>query len=73
MTFRLAWLAVSLVGFRLTQSGPLHGGVAVGAADAGPPLPTPSAAIATAIAETAIRPEDFTSHSHVSATDAVAS
>ncbi|MER6086766.1 hypothetical protein [Streptomyces bluensis] len=52
---------MSLVGFRLGHSDPLHGGAAVEAADAGAPPPTPSAAIATAIAETVIRPEDLMS------------
>ncbi|MFE7567122.1 hypothetical protein ACFU76_09175 [Streptomyces sp. NPDC057539] len=62
MTFKEAWLAVSLVGFRLVQSSaPLHVGAAVSAAEAGAPLPTPSAANATAIAETATRPEDLMS------------
>ncbi|GGU56025.1 hypothetical protein GCM10010502_02890 [Kitasatospora aureofaciens] len=62
VTFKVAWLAVSLVGFRLGHCAPLLHDVADGVvADAVTPLPAPSDAKAAAITATVLRPTELMS------------
>lgn len=61
VTFRVAWLVVSLVGFRLGHSVPLHDAADGAVADAATPLPAPSDARAAAITATVLRPAELMS------------